>query len=192
MENKKANGLIQTLAKTVIFLILIVVLVLVTMHRFHVFGKGEERFDVVTSLEDVIDISELSTANFTYNGIAQAYKDEEKTKVNCNIRYEAEVKAGIDMSKVIFETDEEAKTVKVKLPQIKLNSFIDGDSSISFIPSDANIDLKEAIDICEKDALDEASSSEELLSAAEENLKSTIEALLLPILKEKEYTIIWG
>ena len=192
MENKKANGLIQTIAKTIFFLILIVGIVLATMYRFHVFEKGEERFNVVTSLEDVIDISELSTANFTYNGIAQAYKDEEKTKVNCNIRYEAEVKAGIDMSKVIFETDEEAKTVKVKLPQIKLNSFIDGDSSISFIPSDANIDLKEAIDICEKDALDEASSSEELLSAAEENLKSTIEALLLPILKEKEYTIIWG
>ena len=175
----------------IVLIVLFIVFLFSVAYRMGLFRKGEERLEATVSLEDVIDISELSTARYTYNGIAQAYKDEEKTKVKCNIKYEAEVKAAIDVSQVSYEVDDEAKTIQVKLPQIKLNAYINSDTSISFIPANTKMELKDAIDICEEDALTEASSSEDFMKSAEENLKAVIEGALLPFQKGKQYTIIW-
>ena len=51
--------------------------------------------------------------------------------------------------------------------------------------------MKEILELCKKDALDEAAESKELYQTAEENIQSAIEALLSPILKNAEYTIQW-
>lgn len=158
-----------------------------------VFGRAD-RFSVLTTsdLEKVIDISELSTAKYTYNGIARVYADEEKEKVTCSIKYSAKVKAGIDMSEVDFEIDNEEKTVTVFLPPIRVTSDVVDEESISFIPDNAKLELKDALTACEEDIQSEAEKSEELYSAAEDNLKSTLEGLLLPILDNEGYKIRWG
>lgn len=74
------------------------------------------------TLEKAIDVSDLSTAQFTYNGIAEIYKDITHKKVKCYIRYNAKVKAGINMEDVKFEIDNENMTVRPILPKIKINS----------------------------------------------------------------------
>lgn len=143
-----------------------------------------------TTLEEMVNISKLSTAKYNYSGIAQ-YNNEEKQKTICSIKYDAVVKASIDMKDVSFDLDETNKNIYVELPGIEFSAYLQDNSSISFIPSDAKIELSDAIKICEADALKEASASDELRSTAEENLKSTIEALLLPLVQTDDYTIIW-
>ena len=95
------------------------------------------------------------------------------------------------MDEVDFDIDNENKTVKPILPNIQITTNLVEEESLSFIPSDVKVDLKEVLTACKKDASQEAAKSEELVESAEENLKSIIEALLYPILDANGYTIIW-
>ena len=143
------------------------------------------------TLEKAIDVSDLSTAQFTYNGIAEIYKDITHQKVKCYIRYNAKVKAGINMENVTFEIDNENMTVKPILPKVKITSNIVDEKSLSFIPESTSIELSEALTACQEDAEKEAQESDELLSSAQENLESIIEALLYPIVSAQGYRIVY-
>lgn len=155
------------------------------------FGKGEERIITSSTLKEVVDISELSAAQFTYNGIAEVYNNNTSKSVKCRIRYHAKVKAGIDMENIDFDVNEKDLIVKPLLPKIEITSNIADEESLSFIPDGVDIELQEALEACEKDALMEAEKSGRLFETAEDNLKSIIEALLLPVIEPKGYKIIW-
>lgn len=170
-----------------------VVLVTAIMFRFSG-GMAKEEPAIITSstLTDAIDISELSTAQFTYNGIAELYQDENKQKVKCHIRYNATIKAGINMSDVKWEIDEANKTVTPILPEIKITANPVDEKTVSFIPSSPNAELSEILKVCREDAEQEAMESSELVETAEENLKSIIEGLLYPILSPQGYSLVWN
>lgn len=157
-------------------------------------GATQEEPTIVTSstLTDAIDISELSTAQFTYNGVAELYRDENKQKVECHIRYNATIKAGIDMDSVKWEIDETNKTVTPILPEIKITANPVDEKTLSFIPSNPKAELSTILRVCKEDAEREAMESSELVETAEENLKSIIEGLLYPILSPQGYSIVWN
>jgi len=171
--------------------ITVVAIVLLVLVLISIFKTGDERFVTSSTLSEVVSISELSTSQFTYNGIAEIYKDEEKQKVKCHIKYKAIVKAGVDMSKIEFEIDKDNKTVKPILPEISLQSVVIDENVLSFIPDNTKVELQDIFTVCKEDAQREASSSTELFDVAEENLKNTVEALLHPILESQEYRVIW-
>ena len=170
-----------------------VLLLIATVHAKinKIFDEGKSRIITSATLMRAIDISELSTAQYTYNGIAEIYKDEEKKKVKCYIKYNAKVKAGIDMNDVDFDIDDEKKTVRPILPDIKINSNTVDENCISFIPDDVDIELRDALIACEEDSKVESQKSSELIGSARENLKSIIEGLIDPILKPNGYRLIW-
>ena len=145
---------------------------------------------VITSsqLEKAVDISELSTAEFIYNGIADKYSDGNLEETECHIAYASTVKVGIALDQITFTIDEEKKTVTPVLPEITVNTVTVDPDSLSFIP---HVELKDIMTVCKEDALKEASESKELYQTAEENLQSAIEALLSPILKNAGYTMQW-
>lgn len=149
--------------------------------------------NVITSsqLEKAIDINELSTAEFIYNGVAEKYRDDNPEEVECYIAYDANVKVGIRMEDVKFNIDKEQKTVTPVLPDIKVNVAILNEESISYIPKNPDLSLKEVITLCKEDAMSEANNSETLYQTAEENLRAVIEALLSPILDDAGYSIVW-
>ena len=149
--------------------------------------------DVVTSsqLVKAVDISQLSTAEFVYNGIAEKYKEGNPEEVECYISYNASVKVGVQMEDIKFDIDKDSKTVTPVLPEIDVNITDLDEGSISYIPEDPDIPLKEIIRCCEDDAVREASESDELYQTAEENLRSVIEALLKPVLTDAGYEIVW-
>lgn len=155
---------------------------------------GYKAAQVLTSaaLTDAIDIDELSTAEFTYSGIAELYKDPEHEKVLCYIKYDAVVKSGITMSDVKFEIDNEKKTITATLPEIHVTAYLVDEKSFSFIPSNPNIPLAELIRTCEADAREEALASSELLATAESSAKSIINGLLYPLLVSHQYTLLWN
>ena len=142
-------------------------------------------------MEKAIDISELSTAEFVYNGVAEKYKEDKPEEVECHIAYNANVKVGIQMEDVKFEIDEEKKTVTPILPDITVNIATIDEEEISYMPKNPDISLKEAITLCKEDAMKEANNSDKLYQTAEENLRAVIEALLSPVLDAAGYSIIW-
>ena len=138
---------------------------------------------IVTSsqLEKAVNISDLSTAEFVYNGIAEKY----------NIKYDASVKVGINMNDIDFNIDNSNKTITPILPEIKINSISVDESSLSYIPKNPDMELNEILDCCQIDAQNEASNTDELYDTAKENLQTVVEALLKPITDTKGYKIKW-
>ena len=180
--------------RTLILAAALVLAVLVVGSLFgpNVMNKiGKENVITSSQLEKAIDISQLSTAEFVYNGIAEKYDDDKPEKVECYIAYHADVKVGIQMEDVEFEIDEANKTVTPILPEISVNIAALDENEISYIPKNPDIPLKEIIVLCKEDAVREANDSKKLYQTAEENLKAVIEALVSPILEHAGYTMKW-
>lgn len=156
-------------------------------------GCSDDGYKIITSakLEKAIDISQLSTAEFVYNGVAEKYDDDNPEEVECYIAYNANVKVGIDMKDVKFNIDEEKKTITPVLPKIEVNIATLDENEISYIPKNPDISLKEIMLLCKEDAMNEANNSEKLYQTAEDNLKAVIVALLSPILENAGYSIVW-
>lgn len=149
--------------------------------------------DVITfsQLEKVININDLATAEFIYDGIADKYNEKNPDKVECHIAYESTIKVGIDMDKVKFSIDEKNKTVTPKLPEVKINSVAVDTKTLSYMPENPKIEINDIVALCKKDAMNEAGEAPELYQTAEKNLQSAIEVLLSPILKTAGYTLEW-
>lgn len=180
--------------KKIIPMAMLVVIIVVAAGLFGPAIRNKmDKKNIITSsqLEKAIDISQLSTAEFVYNGIAEKHDEDHPEKVDCYIAYNANVKVGIQMDEVKFDINEQEKTVKPTLPEIMVNIATLDEESISYIPKNPDITLKEIIILCKEDAMKEANSSKKLYQTAEENLKSVIEALLSPILENAGYTIVW-
>ena len=152
---------------------------------------GAVKIDTSSVLMDTINISELSTAEFDYKGIAEVYSDEARTKLKARVCYSTVVKAGIDMKDVKLEVDNNNKTVTAILPDIELKVAIIDEESMAILPSDADVDIGSMLKFSKEDAENEARKSEELISTAKENLKANIEGLLFPILKVQGYSLEW-
>ena len=142
-------------------------------------------------LEKVININDLATAEFIYDGIADKYNEKNPDKIDCHIAYESTIKVGIDMDKVKFSIDEKNKTVTPELPEVKINGVAVDTKTLSYMPENPKIEINDIIALCKKDALKEAGEAPELYQTAEKNLQSAIEVLLSPILKTAGYTLMW-
>lgn len=172
----------------------VIAIVLACLFRFGPLNKTRSvKTDISSTLTEAINIAELSTAEFRYRGIAEEYKDEEKTDVRCRICYNAIVKAGIDMKDVkVLDVDTSEKTVTLSLPAIDLKVTIIDKESMATLPSDADIRVDTMLKCCKEDAENEARQSAGLMDTARENLKAIIEGLAFPILKPQGYTIHWN
>lgn len=155
------------------------------------FKKGETTIITKSTLIDTVDIAELSTAEFIYNGIAEIPKSEKSDKIKCRVRYSAKVKASVTMTDIDFKIDRDNKTVKPILPEIKLDAILDDQEGFSFIPENSDVDLQEVMEFCKNDVTDEATQTLELYDSAEENLKDIIQALTYPLLNSEGYTLVW-
>lgn len=152
---------------------------------------GDGNVVTVSRLEQAVNISQLSTSEFVYNGIANKYRTDIPDAIQCHIAYNANVKVGIDMADITFQIDEGNKCVTPILPDITVNSVSLDEGSISYIPKNPDIPLKEVISLCREDAMTEAGSSPKLYETAEDNLKAVVEALLMPILDGAGYSLSW-
>ncbi len=173
----------------IVGIIILLVVIIVKMGGYS--EEGETTIITDSTLVKTVDIAELSTAEFIYNGIAEIPKEEGSDKIKCRVRYEAKVKASVNMKDIKFDIDEEKKTVKPTLPEITLKPVLDNEKGFSFIPEGSKVDLKEVMKVCKEDVTNEANNAPELRESAEENLKDIIQALTYPLLNSKGYTLVW-
>ena len=173
---KKVNwekfSLFALLAFGVVFLFLLL---------FSAFGGNRliTRHVTTSDLINTKDIADLSVCEFVYNGIARTYK--ENGDPDYNILYNSTVKASIDADHISYNVDEKQKIVRFIFPEIEIgNPVIDVDS-ISTIPDKNDLYMDDVIKLCRSDALTEAKKSNKMISSAQENLKSIMEAWYSPV-----------
>lgn len=165
--------------------LVLVILLIVVLSRC---GKSEEpqessvevRVESKTSLNQILEISELSTVNFTYNAIVKV-KGEKDGEYLYYVAYDGNVIAGIDFSKIQVFIDEEEKTIAVNLPEVSIQEVnVDiGSLEYIFVDEDAETEniLQEAYRYCLNDLESRAANENEIKKMARANAISAVSAL---------------
>jgi hypothetical protein len=176
----KIRETIKNLSKTtrylllgVIVAILVAVLILVVSS-----GSGDVTISVETSLKEIITSSQLRTAEYTYNSIAEI-KDGDTTKYH--VAYKGTVSAGFDFEKV--EIVHDGSVIRIVVPDVDiLEVVVDPELEYIFIKKkyDTETTYAEATAACKQDLREKAETNETLLKTARESAKDTLMALIKP------------
>ncbi len=150
---------------------------------------GAEDFETKSQLKESVEIDELSSAKFTYKGIAEKHRDN-SDDVEYRVLYETSVTASVDMSQLDFKVNARDHTVTVVIPEYKL-SFSEPEG-LKYLPSNPHAELQEILNLCKEDAEHEAKKSKTFNKATRDNMHSIIEALTKPIISSKGYTLVWA
>mgnify|MGYP002624503529 CR=1 FL=1 len=159
--------------------------------------KKERRTTVTASaLQQVLNISDLSTVEFRYGSVTQALDDKQKTKYY--VTYNGTVQVGIDFEEIAksIAVDTEEKTITVTMPPPKiLSTNVNVDTlDYIFVKNKYNQTglTEEALQLCREDLSNELEHNTEIFSIAKENAESAVRQLLEPWLKQAdgEYTIV--
>ena len=158
--------------------------------------KPEPQVLTVSTLTDMIPVSDLSTVTSTYNGVAQVMNEKNPDKLDYYVAYEAQAQAGVNFNELQPEIDEASKTVTIRVPAAH---FMDANvdvSSLDFMFNNKKGDTsgvtERAYKACQEDAERECSSSEAILKLARENAVNAVEALTRPLVEQlyPEYTLV--
>lgn len=142
-----------------------------------------------SQLTEIVNASKLSTAEYRYNGIADKCND--KGEAEYHVYYESTISASYDMSAITFDIDEEAKTITPHLPEPEIGDSSIDTTTLDYLPENPKANLKDVISICKADALAEVASAGGILYTANQNMRRTMDALLVPVTEKTGYSITW-
>lgn len=174
----------------------IVVILIITTILF-VNKNSRKKLEIITksNLEKIINVSDLSTLEAVYNGIAKVTNNEEPDEANYYVSYDAKIKAGIDFQQVDINLDNEKKIIKVKIPEIKINDINVDIASLDymFMNDKANTETvsEQAYKKCIEDVTSEVNTEDAIYELAKENTQNIIEALIKPFINQldEEYKL---
>ena len=184
-QKKKPNIKIILTGTAVLAVILVVVGVFALIPK-----RGPAQVITKSTLEKIINVSDLSTFEAIYNGIAKVANEKDPEKIDYYVSYEATIRAGIDFTQVKIEMDDESKTIAVYLPnaQISADGINVDITSLDyiFINKQANSSTvsQQAYKACIQDAAQESSRNGAILTLADENAQNIIEALIQPFVQQ--------
>ncbi len=142
----------------------------------------------VSTLEKVINVSELSTFTAVYNGIAQVMNPENTEKTDYYVSYEAQVNAGFDFEKIRIEVDDASKFITIVVPKIYITDINVDISSLDFIfynsKANGSTVTQEAFKACEADVQAEAAQNQAILELAQQNAVNVVKALVSPFVEQ--------
>lgn len=144
------------------------------------------------ALRDVIDISELSTVNYTYNSVATSYADDGVTP-RYHVAYEGTVRAGIDFSQVSASVNDQ--TIVITVPPVTLQEVtVDmGTMEFLFVKSRYQTETvsEEAYHLCCDDLRDKAAHADAMWESARQGAEDVLRALYVPWLEQEfpDFTI---
>lgn len=152
---------------------------------------GYATIDLQSSITASMDIGELSTSKLLYNGVYRKEKNNKNHDLEYGICYRATVKVGADMADLAFVVDDEQKTVTMQMPPLHIGDVEIDASSIDYIPDNVHFNMQKVLKDCEQDILQEASGNQELMNAANESMKTMVEALTGSLIDEAGYRLVW-
>ena len=149
----------------------------------------------VSTLEDIINVSELSTFQAIYNGVCSVNNKENPEEIDYHVSYNAIVKVGINFEDVKININESEKKVTASLPDIKINNVSVDIASLDFIfqndKSNTQTISESAYKACIADVEEESSKEKKIYDLASQNAKNIIRALIEPFIDQidSEYKI---
>lgn len=157
--------------------------------------KRAKRAEVisVSTLEKIINVSELSTFQAVYNGIAKVMNS--KDKVDYYVSYMAKVNAGLEFDQIEIDIDGENKKIIITMPEIEITEVNVDIASLDYIfcnkKANTNTVSQEAYRACIQDVTDESSNEENIYDLAEQNAKNIVKALIHPFVEQldSEYVL---
>ena len=192
----------NTSKRITILLAIVLAVILATGSILYVLlqmGHGkEEKAQVITvsTLERIIKVSELSTFTAVYNGIAEVKNEENPEQTDYFVSYEARVNAGIDFDKIAITVDDDAKEIRVDIPDAYITDINVDISSLDFIfhnkKANKSTITQQAYKACEADVREESGKQDSILKLAQQNAVNVIKALVNPIIEQLDdnYTLI--
>lgn len=173
--------------RKLVLIMIFVILLLISIYE--IICRFQERKFAITaqsSLEKIIEISELSTIEYTYNAIATKYKDDVKDENNIEyyVSYEGVVTVGIDFNEIKIEPNEKEKKITITLPEVEDHDIRVNMGTMEYIyvenTNEKDRISQEAYLLCKNDLKDRISKEENLDKNARENAISAVEALFKP------------
>ena len=149
-----------------------------------------------STLERIVNISNLSTSETVYNGIVTVLNEENPENVDYYVSYESKVKAGFDFGKLVFDVNEGKRIINVKLPEIEITDINVDITSLDymFMNKKANTSTvtEQAYRLCNEDVIRECNSENAVFEVASNNAKNVIMALLDPFMQQlgKNYKLV--
>ena len=141
-----------------------------------------------STLEKIINVSELSTFTAVYNGIAEVANEKKPDQIDYYVSYEATVNAGIDFQTVGVSMDEEQKIITLKVPEAHITNLAVDMSSLDFIFLNKKADksgvTEAAYKACEEDVRRESEQQTAICELAKQNAKNVLKALAQPIVNQ--------
>lgn len=181
---------IATLIKQNLLLLVVILLVVILLASILSNKQDRYTYNFSSALMKTLDVDELSTSELIYNGVLEVnHKDSDN--VHYRIRYDSKIKVGIKMSDIKFDVNPDDKTIAVLLPDVEILEVIIDPDSIKFLPDHFRTDMKTAVIDAKNDALMRSKETPALIKTAEENLKSIVTALTLPIIQDEGYQLVW-
>ena len=179
----------QQKKKPVKYIILILLLAVIAVAgvwtAFHIKEGRKETTTVIskTTLEKVLDISELSTGKAVYHGIAHVYDPKNDERVLYHVAYDATVKAGIDTDKIKIKIEVQIQDIDVDMGTL--------DYMFESKRSQTESVSKDAYQAAIADVTKECKDNEEIKDLAKENAKNVVKGVLGTLLAQQEeaYTL---
>ena len=149
-----------------------------------------------TSIEEIIEISELQTLRYEYNAICRVYEDDGVTP-KYYVAYDGDVVLGIDISELRIDYGTpDNHVITVTIPEVTvLSSTVDaGTMDFIFVDNSyntANATI-EAHPLCEQDLYNKASQDEAMFEIARENTEAEVRGLTAPLVQQfyPEYDLV--
>lgn len=139
---------------------------------------------VKSSLDRLVEKSDLETVNFTYNAIAKQCKDAENCNKKSNdinefeyvISCKGTITAGIDFKNIRIDVDEDSKKLIVKMPEAGVTDINVG--SLKFLNGEdlPASELANARKLCEETIKEKSEKDNELLPAAKEQAEVVLKS----------------
>lgn len=187
---------VKIVVATVVGICLLICFVAVCVN---VFGKKpqEEKKEIITesTLEKIINVSELSTYEAVYNGVLAVMNEKKAEEVDYYVYYEAKVKAGINIEEIEVEVNNEEKRVSIALPEVHITDTEVKIESLEFMfynnKAETETVSQEAYKKCIADVKKESASENKIYELARSNARNFVEALVNPFVQQldSEYVI---
>ena len=172
-----------------VLFVIILVIITALMIKIKIFNKKSEPTIISkATLEKVINVSDLSTFEAIYNGVAAVENEEKPENIDYYVSYEAKVKAGIDFALVEVEVNETDKIITVTLPEVKITDVDVDIASLDYIFMNNKANTQtvsaQAYKKCIKDVTKESNSTDEIYESARQNARNIVEALISPFVEQ--------
>ena len=180
----------------VVFVVVLAVIIAAGVFFFMSSSKPEPEIISQSTLEKIINVSDLSTFEAVYNGIAKVANEEDPEENDYYVSYDAKVKAGIDFEKVDIAVDNENKIITVTVPEIKITDVNVDIASLDYIffndKANTATVSEEAYKKCIEDVKNESNNENAIYELADQNAHNIIKALINPFVEQldAEYELI--